>query len=645
MSDGASTYASARDASWWTDAVTTEDRWEKLLAMVLAIRSSQETRRDADYARLRSYSSGPIVGFGMAAAPRTMTAGNTNKVSCNVIKNVSDAFTATVTKEEPKCSFVTEGGDWGLQQKARSLEKFIEGQFYETGVYELAPMVVLDGGGIFGKGFFKLYIMGERKTARIKVERVFPWEILVDELEGLYGEDSTPRMYQQKWIDRLVLMRQYEGESEKLDAIKRATRDAAPNTGVGYNSKADQVLVTEGWSKPTDEGAKDGRHCIAIDGCTLEDEVWEWDWFPFVTYSKQPAPIGYWGISICDDLDGIQREINTLLMRVQIAMRLLGAGHVLASKQAKVNFAQWDNTAGSLIGWSGIGPEPKIAVPPMLVPPEVYAHLERLVAWSYELEGIPKTQAEGNVPDNLDSGKAIDKFLAVNDRRLQVAIDRYHQMYLKMARIMLELGRKIAEVNPEYGVKAAVGKGGMRKILLSEVDLKEDEYVLKMWPTQALADDPGQRMRQVQIMANAGWLQPDQAKRLLDFPDLEEANDLENASYNAVEDIIQEMLQEGRYNAPTPYLNLEQAKKQVQLALVKAWRDHVPENRQQLLRDWLQDAADLAGIGQPQTPQGQASAGGTPVLAAAPGVTPMMQGAPAPAGPSGPAPGAPPMAA
>ena len=610
-----SSYDEFRDAAWWPVELTDDERADKLIAMVRAIRASQQTRKDADYARLRSYTTGPMMGFGMAAAPRTMTSGTVRRISLNVIKNVSDAFTATVTKDRPKVSFVTEGGDWGLQQKARSLEKFIEGQFYECGVYEMAPQIVLDGGGIFGKGFFKVYIAGENKKARIKVERVFPWEILVDEQEGLYGEAETPRMYQEKWIDRLILLSQYKDDDEKREAIKRASRDTQPNTGVGYNSKADQLLVTEGWSLPTADGEKDGRHTIAIQGCTLEDEVWEWDFFPFVTYSKQPAPVGYWGISICDNLDGIQCELNTLLMRVQTAMRLLGAAHVLVHSQAKVNFAQWDNGIGTKIGWSG-SVKPEVFVPTMLVPPEVYEQIVRLNEWAYEVEGIPKTQAEGNVPDNFDSGKAIDRYMAVTDRRIQVAIHRYHQMFLNMAKVMLELGRKIAEKNPEYGVKAAIGKGGMRKIFLKQNDLREDEYVLKMWPTQALADDPGQRMMQVEKMANAGWVAPDQAKRLLDFPDLEEANDLENASYNAVEDVIQEMLQEGRYNAPQPYLNLEQAKKQVQLALVKAWRDHVAEDRQQLLRDWLQDAADLAGIGQPQMPQTMASVGGTPVLAA-----------------------------
>jgi hypothetical protein len=644
-SETSNAYGESRDASWWRDDLKSEERWEKLLAMVRGIRASQELRKDADYARLRSYSSGPTIGFGMAASPRNVTAGNTSRVSFNVIKSCGDAFTAEVTDERPKVSFVTEGGDWGLQQKARSLEKFVEGQFYECGVYEMAPQVVRDGGAIFGKGFFKLYICGEGKKARIKADRTFSSELLVDDQEGLYGEAHLPRMYQEKWIDRLVLLRQYEGEPEKQEKIKEATRTTSPNTGIGYNSKADQLLVTEGWSLPTAEGEADGRHIIAIEGCTLEDEVWEYDWFPFVSYSKEEAVRGFWPISLADELDGIQREINIILMRAQKAYWMLGVAHVLAAKSAKLNSAQLNNTMASLYEWSGSGPEPKVMVPDILLPPEMYQQLERLQAAAYEYTGIARGAAMGTVPEQLDSGKAIDRALAVTDKRLQVAIHRYHQMFLEMARKMLELGRKIAKTNPDFGVKASVNRSQMKKILLSEVDLREDEYVLKMWPTNGLADDPGQRMKQVQEMANAGLVAPDQAKRLLDFPDLEEANSLENASYNAVEDVIQEMLQEGRYNAPQPYLNLEQAKKQVQLALVKGWRDHVPEERLQLLRDWLQDAADLAGIGQPQAPQMQASAGGTPVMAPAPGATPIMAGAPAGAPPPGPPPGAPPLAA
>jgi hypothetical protein len=287
----------------------------------------------------------------------------------------------------------------------------------------------------------------------------------------------------------------------------------------------------------------------------------------------------------------------------------------------------------------------------------MYAHADRLYNRSYEVTGIPQAQAEGNVPDNLDSGAAQEKYLAITDQRMQVAIHRYHFMFLELARRFLTLGRKIAKTYPEYGVKAAVSRGKMKKIFLKEQDLRDDEYVLKMWPTNALSDDPGQRETKVEKWANAGWVSPDQAKRLLDFPDLDEAQALDNSSFNLVEDMIANMLEEGRYMAPVPYLDIGkpgmpgQAVIQVRNALLKAWNDNRPEDRLQLLRDWLEDAQNLiippAAMSPDQNITNIASAGGTPAAAApAAGVTPMLAGAGAPppgAPPPGPLP--PPMAA
>ena len=139
-----------------------------------------------------------------------------------------------------------------------------------------------------------------------------------------------------------------------------------------------------------------------------------------------------------------------------------------------------------------------------------------------------------------------------------------------------------------------------------------------------------------------GSITPDVSKRLIKMPDVEREQDMEFASYNAVEMCISQMLRHGRYRPPQPYLNIQQGVKQVQLALVRAWADGRPEDRLQLLRDWITDAMAIAqGIGpQPQQAATQANAAGTPVAAApAAGTTPMMQGGTPPMG--GAPPGAP----
>jgi hypothetical protein len=629
-------YTDADDMRWWRPDVPDGERNRSLLECVDRICSANEWRKHQFERAMRLYAAVPPNMFGVGGTAQMMTRRN-NRLSLNVVKNCSDSFVSIVTKDEPKISFVTEGGDWGMQQRAKKLEKFIEGQFYESKVFARSPLVVLDGGGLFGTGWLKAFIRGTGEKARIVIERVAPWEIQIDEQDGQYGDPKA--VYQRKWIDRFVLMSQFRDEPEKLEAIRRVKKSIDPHSGVTQPlTQADQILVTEAWRLPSDEGEDDGRHCIVIPGCDLVDEPWEYSWFPFVSYTRQDAPFGAWGISIADDLEGIQYEINNLMMQASRGMRLCGAAHVLIEQGSEVNFSAWDNETGSKIEYLGVKPE--IYVPTNVVPPELYPQVDRLRNSAYELTGIPQAAAQGMPAPNLESGKAQEIALTISDRRLIVAIKNYHEMFRRLALIVLELGRVIAEENPKYAVRVADKRGGMKKIFLSEADMRDDEYVVKLWPTNGLADEPAARMGQVEKMADAGWLAPDEAKRLLDMPDLEEANNLENASYNAVEGIISEILDEGRYTEPVPLLNIAQAQKQVQFAWIRAWRANAPQDRLALLQDFLEALGELAGgIGQPQAPAQQASAGGTPVAAApAPGVTPMMQGAPAaPPAPQGPA--------
>lgn len=531
-----------------------------------------------------------------------------------------------MTKDKPKVSVVTEGGDWELQERARDLEKFLEGQFYECGLYEMGPALALDGGGIYGTGCLKFYIEGEGESARIRSMRVIPYELLVDEQEGLRGKPKN--LMHQCWVDRLVLREMFKDDQTLVRAIEEAHQgqDTGMHGSMGYDSTADQLLVVEAWHLKSGPDAEDGRHCMVIAEHTLLDEPWPHEFFPFVFYRKQEAPLGFWGIGLAEELESIQTGLNRKLIRLEDSLRLLGAGHVLVHASSKLNFAKWDNQQGSQIIYSGMKPE--IMVPPEVVPQQLVNAIETEYHRAFELTGIPEAQAQGGVPSNLETGKAQEIYLDVTDQRLQVAIHRYHDMFIEASAIILAFGREIVEHhNPKFGAKATMKKGGMRRVFLSEADMRDEEYVLKRWPTNGLADEPGARMGQVEKMANAGWLAPDEAKRLLDFPDLEAESDLENASYNAVQQIISEMLDEGRYQGPQPFLNLQQATRQVQLALIKAWADRRPEARLQLLRDWLNEAMSLPnGPGAPQQPQGMASAPGTPTAAApAPGVTPAMQ--------------------
>jgi len=607
-----------KDRRWWREGVPATERHIDVIRVAKLMRKQLQWHKDASLRHMRMYGTNTN-GFAQGATRPVLGGSGGRRLGANVIRAVSDSLVATITKDDPKVSFATEGGDWELQEDAEGLEAFIEGQFYDSDLYQKAPQVCLDGVGIFGSGFFYLAIIGSGKKARVSCERVFPIELLYDENEWRLGEGAPGHQIgRDKWIDRAVLEEMYKGDEAKLRAIDDAKQSNEPSAmTIGYDPVCDQLLVTEMWHRKTGDDAKDGMYVRCIENATLECERWKYEWLPFFDYSRSAPVQGMFGSPIAETQESTQTEINSLLLASSQGLRLLGKGHVVANRAAKVNFGKWDNETGSLIEYSGdASMEPKVTVPPFCVPQETYAQIETLIRRAHELEGVPQAQAEGAMPSPEASGKSKQVELAVTDRRTGVAIKRYHHLFLRLARAWLDLARTIVkEENPEFGSLAMDRKGQFRKVVLSKVDLPPGEYRMKLWETNLLADEPSERIAQVERGMSAGLFTPDEGKRLIKgIPDLKENQSLEDASYDAVEQCISDMLRHGKYREPIPFLNLEQAKRQVLLATVKAWREGRPEKNQQLLRDFYQSLQDMtAAAAQPAMPQTMASAPGTPV--------------------------------
>lgn len=577
------------DARWWKPEFK-ERRYMHLGSVVERIWQQQSYRRDLHLRHARLYGNLPILGLGPRAYARKALAGQSSKLAFNVVKSCADAYTAKVTKERPKVQFITSGGDWDLQEKARGLDRFIEGQFYETGLYELCPSIVLDS-AIYGNGIVHVHIEDADGDERIAIERVFPWEVLVDDEEAVYGEPRN--IYRRKYVDRVVLEEMFP------DAIKEIATAKREENGVdewGYDSTSDQVLVTESWHRKSGPKAKDGLHCITISNATLYEEKYDKDYFPFVVLRKQPCLIGWYATGLAEELEGIQLELNVLLRKIQRSHHLLAAGHWLVRK-GSLNKQKLDNEIGSIIEYAS---DPPQLVTGMAVSPDVYQHLDRLYQKAYEITGISQLQAQGLKPAGLDSGEAQRVYLDIQTERFQVSLRLYQHIFLDIADRIIDLAREISERNPDFAVKA-VGKRQMTKEVFRAHFLQDEEYVLKLYPTNALSLEPAARIAEVQTFANAGWVDAREAKRLLDFPDLEAAANEADASYNIVRDIVSDM-KLGRYSPPEPFMDLAEAIKLVQREYLVAKRAGLPSDRLELFITWMEQANDMLKAGQGPPP-------------------------------------------
>ena len=579
--------------AWWSPQY--KDRRHLVVKAVCdRIVEAQSYRQDEFLRNVRLYGHSGIVGLSSTKYARRSTimarGREHSRVSFNVVKSCSDAYVAKLTKDKIKTSFVTDGAkDQSLQDKAKELDRFVDGQKYEMDYYRLLPLLCLDT-CVLKNGILKFYTAGRGRKRRIACERVMPTEMLVDDAEGLYGKPQN--VYQEKYVDRLVALAKWGGKpgSPMYEEIKKASRVAQASAD-GYYSIADHIRIREAWHLPAPDGpGDDGYWVVCIDNATLAEGQWKRRVFPFAVLRRQDPLQGWWGSALADDLAGIQREISRILYNIQKHYHLLGASKVIVPIGYNKN--KFDNDIDVLEANLQSG-APYIMCPTNIVAPEMYSHLDRLYAKAYELSGVNQMSAHSEIPSQVESGKAIQALADVESDRFMTNFRMAECFDLEVTRQILDLAEEISESDPDFGARAFDDKTSKR-IVFKKNFLRQEEYVLKTYPTNLLAKDPSARMSQIEKLTNAGTISPDTGMRLLDFPDLSAETSAKFANYDATQRIVAHILERGEMTTPDPLMNLSESIDIMRRAYQETiGKTGIDEDRVAMLRDWITQAQEI----------------------------------------------------
>lgn len=567
--------------------------------------------RKADYQQFyRLYSNRDVVGFGPASYG---TRRSGDRVSLNITKSVVDTVCSRIARNRPRPRFLTTGGNHSLQRKARLLERWVDAQCYTTKLYKIAPIVFRDA-CIFGTGVLKVFARGKEVVA----ERVFPGELFVDRSEGLYG---CPRqLHQRKFMDRGELKAMFPKKAEEIEKHPALSTDDASDY-TGYDAAADGVEVVMSWRLPSGKGAGDGRYVIKLKDVVLYEEKYSKDHFPFVVLHWSDAVRGYWGQGLVDELVGLQVEINKLLQKIQTSMHLISNPQWWVEQSSKVRPGSMTTTVGQVNRYVGT---PPVVYTPTAMPAETYQHLERLIQRAYEIAGVSRLSAGSMKPAGLESGAALREYNDIETERFALASRAWEEFFMEVARHMVGVGRDISKRYPNYTVVAQRDRMTIEEVKWAEVDLETDAYVLQVFPSSSLPSEPAGRISTVADLLAMQLISPEEGKHLLGFPDLEANLALDRAASENTDRLIEQMVDEGRYEAPEPFGDLELSLKKAQAKYnqLLCFED-IPEERLKLLRRFM---TALSALIEKRNQQVMAQAGG----ASAP-----LPGAPPTPGPTG----------
>ena len=513
-----------------------------------------------------------------------------DRLTYNIVQSCIDATQAKIIKNKPKPMFLTSAGDSKVQRRAKKLDAYMYGTFYENNLYTKSPITLRDS-LVYGEGIIHPYA----EDGRVKYERVLPYELLVDYLESHYGPDSTKTLHRIKNIDRTELMELIPDKAE--DIAKMAATSVF--ISAASRSVGDTVTVIESWRLPT--GGQPGRHCITSADVTFLDEEYHEDFFPFAIMRFSPRLYGFYSQGMAEQLVPIQVEINRTLISIQRSLYLGGTHKIFVKNGSKVIKSHFDNMIGTILEYAGdVAPQ---YVVPQLVQPEIYSHLQSMISMGYQLPGVSQMQASGMKAPGVNSGRAMRTEQNINTERFENIDQVYQQFFIDISRITIAVQKQIAEAGFNTEVKVP-GKRFIEKIKWSEVTLDDDDFCMQIYPVSKLPNDPEGRLSTIQEIAQAGWIDAATARRLMDFPDLDAEENLANAQRDYLGKILDIITENGKQMLPEPDDDLVMAKKLVMEYISLGKLNELQEDRLEMLRTFNQEIDRLTSMAQAaQQPQ------------------------------------------
>ena len=531
-------------------------------------------------------------------------------ISVNLAKSGVDTLMALMAVDQPAVRVLTSGGNWMLQQRARQLEKFVLGKFYDVDMYEKSQMVFRDA-AITGLGALKWYI----EDSDIKCERVSPDEIIVDDRAA---SRSRPRsLFQLCWVPAEVLVESYPDHSHEIeDAIGRDSRTSTFHAVGGSARKltTDMVEVLEGWHLRSGPDAKDGRHVICVEsGTLLDDKEYDEDDFPFVFFPWNQRPIGWYPQGLVEQNISLQAEFTTLLRKIQRHMHLFSYAKIFA-EEGSIKKEHLRNVEGDII-WTKTGSRPPVVNMPSAVSAEVFNHVWKLRDVYFEDIGVSQLSAQSKKPAGIESGKALRTILDVESRRFAQVMRQRERYYLRCAESAIRLGKQLYKSGSSDYKTYYRARDFVQTIKWQDVDMDRDDYVLQMYPTNLLPSTPAGRLQLVEELMASELISREQGLELLEFPDVEKFQSLANASIREIDMILERALYEGEYIPPERYMHLQHGVRRAQQLLSFSKTMGAPEERRNLLIQWIMDAEDLlTPAPAPEMPPGPAPTDGAPEL-------------------------------
>jgi hypothetical protein len=612
MSPSDSVNESDFSAPWWEEKAATKIH-PKIVRLFRYYADHDKDRLQAYSAYSALYTNRDITGNDYLKSYRAaFTQEEYSRAPLNVCKVMIDAVHSRLTRPAIAVEFLPAGANWSLRKRSRQMGQFVRQQMHACDLRDKEDQAELDA---------LVYGLGAVKTAphpvvpEIENFRVLAKDIFVDPTEAAANGKPT-HLYHRMYVDRGRLAKLFPKAKK---AIKQS-KDIGPREVSDWSDGNEQtnalmqgnmVEVVEAYKLPSWQGAGDGRKVIFVDQGILDECEWKATDFPFsFTYWKKDPTVGFFGISLAEELIGLHYDVNTSILHTEKCIEAMPKPYILCPADGEVTEGKLANVPGVIINHTGRAPQ--IVMPPS-VPADVVQYIE--TQWRRALQ-VSRLVAMG-LPESAGSqgetGQAFKDIVDIQSTELSPAFKFREDFCVRVAEQQLVAGKILDEREKE------AGNGGFKTVLrkdrntveavewgLFDLDPKKDSYVVQAEPTSALSTTFGGRLAEMKELIGLQIIPASRAFKYLDIPDFDAEARIQNASLDFIERVMEEILDDGKYTEPEPTMDLRLALKVCQKSINLAQAMSVPEDRVNLLYQFLRGVTDLIAEEQEAT-QMQAS--------------------------------------
>lgn len=578
--------------------------------LIQKIDSNNVQYRDRMMRYARLYGNYEVLGMANLSASDTFRQTN-NLPVFNVVQSCVDTMNSKIARDNPKPYFITSGADYFDKVKAEKMTQFIQGVFQGNKLYEKANNKVFRDASVYGLGALQFF--HNKHSDIIDCEWVFIDELKFDMYDAAKGMPRS--MHRCKMIPKEMLISMYPEEKETIESVSTHH----PSLFTSNDTVIDFVIYTESWHLANEQNT--GRHVVSIADKTILDEEYEEDWFPIAFFQFYQKPLGLCGRGIPETIMSGQVEINKILLAIQQCQELQARPVIVVENDAQISSDSILNNRIARLIKIKAGTNPPLFLSPQGAAPEMYEYVETWINRCYSEVGLSQMTAGGQKTPGVNSAVAMRTQVDIESSRFIQVSKNWEQFFVDCAEICVKIGKKVFEKDKEWIVKYTDNKSKIIKEMpWKKINLPDDMYVIKCDTISSFPSSAAGRIQTITEFISNGYISQERGMEMLQLdPDLEGEINLRTASLRLCEMRLCDMVEENKYAHPEAYMNLQLSLSVSVATYNQLIIDHCPEDRLQLVRQWIGEIAKMITGQDPTTQLLQQTFGGA---GAAPAQTP-----------------------